>query len=105
LADRYPLYGTGRTDAILLRHAHRAAGDPKALEETADLACATTASRERHSEACDQGRAFMLAAAAWGIPEAPERIPYAVAIGAVAGAHRIPKVPPPPHISKPSQLT
>jgi urease accessory protein len=32
----------------------------------------------------------MRAAAPWGIPAAPDRIPYPVAVGAVAGAHRIP---------------
>jgi len=84
-------HGAARTDTILLRHAHRAAADPAALKEIADLGCATAATRERQSEALDQGRAFMLAATPWGIPEAPERIPYPVAVGAVAGAHRIPE--------------
>jgi len=84
-------HGTARSDTILLRHAHRAATDPAALKEVADLAYATTFSRERQSESLDQGKAFMLAAAAWGIPDAPERIPYPVAVGAVAGVHRIPE--------------
>jgi urease accessory protein len=84
-------HGTGRSDTILLRHAHRAAAEPLALKEIADLACATASSRERQSESLDQGRAFMLAAVAWGIPDAPERIPYPVAVGAVAGLHRIPE--------------
>src|ERR1700722_9087445 len=83
-------HGTGHSDTILLRHAHRAP-EPAALKEIADLAWATAASRERQSESLDQGKAFMLAAAAWGIPDAPERIPYPVAVGAVAGAHRIPE--------------
>ena len=83
--------GTARTDTILLRRAHKAAADPVALKNIADLAYATAASRERQSESLDQGRAFMLAAAPWGIPGAPERIPYAVAVGAVAGAHEIPE--------------
>jgi urease accessory protein len=80
-------HGTGRTDTILLRHAHRAAAEPTALQDIADLGCATASGRERQSESLDQGRAFMLAAAPWGIPAAPERIPYPVAVGAVAGAH------------------
>jgi urease accessory protein len=84
-------HGTARTDTILLRHAHRVSDDPAALRQIADLAYATGASRERQAEALDQGKAFMLAAAPWGIPDAPERIPYAVAVGAVAGAHRIPE--------------
>jgi urease accessory protein len=84
-------HGTGRSDTILLRHAHRAAADPSTLKEIADLAWATAPSRERQSESLDQGKAFILAAAAWGIPDTPERIPYPVAVGAVAGAHRIPE--------------
>jgi urease accessory protein len=84
-------HGTGRTDTILLRHAHRAAADPTALTEIADLACATASGRERQSESLDQGKAFMLAATPWGIPDAPVRIPYPVAVGAVAGAHSIPE--------------
>ncbi len=83
--------GTARTDTILLRHAHRAAADPAALAAIADLALATAAARERQSESLDQGKAFMLAATPWGIPAAPERIPYPVAVGAVAGAHHIPE--------------
>jgi urease accessory protein len=86
-------HGTARTDTILLRHAHKAAGDPAALKRTADVAYATAATRERQAESLDQGKAFMLAAVPWGIPDAPERIPYPVAVGAVAGAHRIPEHP------------
>src|ERR1700691_5754337 len=41
--------GTGRSDTILLRHAHRAAAEPAALNEIADLAYASAASRERQS--------------------------------------------------------
>lgn len=82
-------YGAGRTDTVLLRHAHRAAAEPAALREIADLGCATASCRERQSESLNQGRAFMLAATPWGIPAAPERIPYPVAVGAVAGAHGI----------------
>jgi urease accessory protein len=82
-------HGTGRSDTIVLRHGHRAAAEPAVLSEIADLAYASAASRERQSESLDQGKAFMLAAAAWGLPDAPERIPYPVAVGVVAGAHRI----------------
>jgi urease accessory protein len=83
--------GSARTDVILLRHAHRTAGDFRNLTDIADLAYATASCRERQSESLDQGKAFMLAAAPWGIPAAPERIPYPVAVGAVCGAHRIPE--------------
>jgi urease accessory protein len=84
-------HGTARTDTILLRQAHRAAADPIALSTIADLAYATAASRERQIESLDQGKAFMLATTPWGVPDVPERIPYPVAVGAVAGAHRIPE--------------
>jgi urease accessory protein len=83
------IIGTGRTDTILLRHAHRAAGDLNVLTDLADLARATASCRERQSESLDQGKAFMLAAAPWGVPAAPELIPYSVAVGAVSGAHCI----------------
>ena len=131
--------GSGRTDTILLRHAHRAVAVPSrtmartgsgtvprgvpqtvarkgtamtrpggvargdeadlAREETTDLtltdianlALATASGRERRGESLDQGKAFMLAAAPWGAPDAPEQIPYPVAVGAVAGAHGVPE--------------
>jgi urease accessory protein len=82
--------GTGRADTILLRHAQLAFGDLDALAEVAAIACATASGRERQSESLDQGRAFMLAATPWGVPPAPDRIPYPVAVGAVAGLHGIP---------------
>ena len=82
-------HGSARTDTILLRHAHRAAHDPGALKEIASLALASAAGRERRDEALAQGRAFMRAATGWGVPELPEDTPYAVAVGAMAGAHGI----------------
>jgi len=81
--------GAGRTDTILLRHAHRSASDLAALAAVADLACATASSRERQSESLNQGSAFMLAAAPWGVPATPARTPYPVAVGAVCGAHAV----------------
>jgi urease accessory protein len=83
--------GSGRTDAILLRHAHRAAADPAALADIAERALATAAGRERHNEALAQGQAFVLAAAPWTMPPVPQETPYAVAVGALAGAHDIPE--------------
>src|SRR3954468_24827636 len=56
------LHGSGRNDAILLRHAHRAGVDHPALNE---LAVAIASSRERRSETLDQGTAFVAAAASW----------------------------------------
>ena len=82
-------HGTGRNDAILLRHAHRASGDSNALGEIAELAAALAPSRERRAETLDQGTAFLLAAAAWHPPDLPLRVAYPVAVGALAGAHGI----------------
>lgn len=82
-------HGSARTDAILLRHAHRAANEPDKVREISALAVATPASRERRDEALAQGRAFLRAAAGWGVPDLPEDTPYCVAVGAMAGAHGI----------------
>jgi urease accessory protein len=82
-------HGSARTDTILLRHAHRAANDPNSLRDIVALALATAAGRERYDEALAQGRAFLRAASGWRTPELPEDTPYAVAVGAMAGAHGI----------------
>src|SRR5260370_19407937 len=58
-------FGAGRSDAILLVHAHRRHGDPDALAELVELALATSPSRERRAETVGQGNAFAAAAAAW----------------------------------------
>ncbi len=86
-------HGAGRTDAILLRHAHRAA-DPAGLAAVAELAEATANSRERRAETLGQGDAFAIAARVWGAPlldalDTP--VPYAVAVGAVARTHAVPE--------------
>jgi len=81
--------GSGRNDAILLRHAHRAARDPLALQELAELAAVVIPSRERHAETLDQGTAFLRAARAWDCPVLPEAVAYPVAVGALAGWHAI----------------
>jgi len=80
------IHGSGRNDAILLRHAHRTACDHSALN---DLAAAIAPSRERRTETLDQGTAFVAAAAAWHPPELPPRVAYPVAVGALAGRHGI----------------
>jgi urease accessory protein len=82
-------HGAGRTDTILLRHAHRAANDPAALWDLAALGLATAASRERRDESLAQGHAFLRAASAWEVPELSEDTPYAVAVGAMTGAQGI----------------
>jgi len=80
-------HGAGRNDAIILRHAHRAAGDPGALEELAALAAATAPGRERQGESLGQGNAFLLAAGPWrgNLMAGLEQVPYPVALGALAG--------------------
>jgi urease accessory protein len=82
-------YGSGRNDAILLRHAYRAAHDPVALEDLAELAAAVVPSRERHVETIDLGTAFLRAARAWDCPVLPQAVAYPVAVGALAGWHDI----------------
>jgi len=88
-------HGAGRHDAILLRHAHRAAADPGALAAIARLGLAAQPSRERRSETTGQGNAFALAAAAWqpgvltALAEAVGDLPYPVAVGALAATKGI----------------
>ena len=79
-------HGGGRSDVILLRHAHRA--DPVELSALAELAEAAQPCRERRDETIGQGTAFALAGLVWGgIPL--ERVAYPVAFGALAAANGI----------------
>ena len=88
-------HGSGRNDAILLRHAYRAVagGDWPALAGVAELAASLPLGRERHLEATAQGRAFLDAASAWPTPVltrlAEGDVTYSVAVGAVAAAHGV----------------
>jgi urease accessory protein len=85
-------HGSARTDAIILRHAHRAANDPAALADLVELALAAQPSRERRAEATGQGNAFRLAAAPWHpavLTQIAGDLPYPVAVGAMAGANAI----------------
>ncbi len=92
--DEVLRHGAGRSDAILLRHTHRATDLP-ALAEVAELAAAAQPSRERQAETLGQGGAFALAASVWGAPllaallDAGGPIPYPVAVGALAAAHDV----------------
>lgn len=87
--------GFGRSDAILLAHAWRAAGDEAALAEVNDLAVALAPSAELRLETCQQGRSFLDAVrAAWPAPglEAGAaaldgEVAYPVAVGLAAAAH------------------
>lgn len=84
-------HGSGRTDAILLRAAHRAWCQPADLAAIAEIGLACVAARERRDETLNQGRAFVLAAAAWQAVPGPDDMPYAVAIGAAAGQSAVPE--------------
>ncbi len=85
-------HGSGRTDAVLLRHAHRA-GDAAGLARVAALAEAAQPCRERRAETLGQGDAFVIAAQVWGAPllDGPVAYPvaYPVAFGAFARAHGV----------------
>ena len=85
-------HGSLRTDAILLAHAHRAANDPAALRDLADLCLALTPARERHDETTITGAAFATAAGAWPtavLTNLPTPCPYPIAVGAIAAGHAI----------------
>lgn len=85
-------HGSGRADAILCRHAHRAAAHPEALAALVELALAAAPAAERRAEAVHQGNAFLAAAAPWPPRPALEGdTPYAIAVGATAGLHAIPE--------------
>ncbi|GAB0119256.1 urease accessory protein UreF [Acidisoma sp. 7E03] len=87
--------GSGRNDAILLRHAHRAVrgNDQASLDTILELAAALPGCRERHLEATAQGNAFVTAAAAWPHPLLDrltgQDVAYPVAIGVVAAAQGV----------------
>jgi urease accessory protein len=88
-------HGSGLSDAILLRHAHRAvaASDQATLAAIVELGAALPAGRERWLETTAQGRAFLLAAAAWPCTVlaqlAEKDVAYPIAVGALAAAHGV----------------
>ena len=92
-------HGAGRSDVILLRHAHRAANDLDTLADIAELAAAMAPARERQAETLGQGGAFFAAATSWhagalsGLAAriGERHIAYSVALGALTGAHKIPE--------------
>jgi urease accessory protein len=82
-------HGALKTDAIILAHAYRGEADAVALDDLSALALALTASSERMMEMTLTGEAFAIAARAWPsdvFARLPEPCPYAVAVGAIAGA-------------------
>ncbi len=91
------LYGSGRTDAVLLAAAWHGASqqDSARLGTVNELALALSPSRERHLETLSQGNAFMLAAlASWPCAAldrlkatAPQGVAYPAALGAAMAGH------------------
>lgn len=83
--------GAGRSDLIVLRHAHRAAGDAGALGQLVEIALANCATAERRAESVGQGNAFARAASAWepsllaALRACCGDLPYSVAVGALGG--------------------
>jgi urease accessory protein len=84
-------HGSGRSDTILLRHAHRVAADPAAMRDIVALATACAPARERRDEALNQGRAFQLAVAPWTATALPEDAAYlqAFATNLISAAVRL----------------
>jgi urease accessory protein len=96
------VHGAGRSDAILLAQAWRAAaaGDMRMLHEVAELAAALAPSAERRLETLAQGAAFLSAVqAVWPHPRLAQLngqfadIAYPIAVGAAAAAHGLPLGP------------
>jgi urease accessory protein len=84
--------GAWWNDAVLLSEAWRSHDDAARLYAVRSLAESLAGSAERHAEIILQGEAFVTAAAAWPHPVLARLgagPPYAVAVGAVAGAHGI----------------
>ena len=91
--------GSGRNDAVLFTHAHRAtvARDDGALADITELAAAFAAGAERHLETTAQGRAFVDAtAAAWPCTalellqrDRTRPIAYPVAVAVACAGHGI----------------
>ena len=96
-------HGAGRTDAILLASAHRAAmaADHLALAEVNDLALALAPSPELRLETRQQGRSFLdTTLAAWPAPGLSDlaaaldsEVAYPVAVGVAAASHGLPLLP------------
>ena len=82
--------GSGRTDAILLRHAHRASLHGTGTSALAELATAICGSEERRLESLGQGSAFAASSRAWdGLTGPLTDEPYQIAFGAAAARHGI----------------
>lgn len=93
--------GGAWTDAVLFAHAHRAADDPHAFDEIAELAAAFRATSETALESRQQGQACLkVTRAAWPherldtfAARTPGPVTHAVASALAAAAHEIPLRP------------
>ena len=89
------VHGAGRSDAVLLAHAYRAAaaGDTARFGEIRALALALSPSRERHEEAVRQGNAFVeITGAVWpgqNLVGEDDAVPFPIAVAAAGAAHGI----------------
>ena len=81
------LFGTGRTDSLLLAAAYYAKSRTELLQIN-QTAKAFAISAERKLESESQGRSFVKAFSVWG--KLPDELTYPVAIGAAAKQERIP---------------
>ena len=76
-------HGSGRTDAILLRHAHRG-------QNVSALAASVQPSAERLAETVQQGGAFAIAGQVWD-GAAAEPVAYPIALAQLARQHNVPE--------------
>ena len=89
-------HGGAWSDAVLLAHAWRAAGEPDRLAVVDELARALLPTAELALESLAQGEAFLRTTrAVWPEPALPlaGEVPYPVAVGVAAAAHRLPLAP------------
>jgi urease accessory protein len=94
--------GGGWVDAVLFAHVWRAAGDPAALDELAELAAAQRGSAEALLESTQQGQAFLeVSRRAWPHPlleafarrQAGRPVAHSVAVALTCAAHEVPLAP------------
>lgn len=86
-------HGSLWNDAVLFCEAWRSFEDDAGLKSVSELGLALAGSGERFTETLSLGKAFVSAASAWPDPvlqRLPQDVPFPVAVGAVAAAHRIP---------------
>ncbi len=85
-------HGALWNDGVLLTEGWRCHADGAGLAQACELGLALAGSAERHAETLSLGRGFASAAAAWPADVfalLPKDVPFPVAVGAVAAAHRV----------------